>query len=140
MKHYVAHVKRKDNSDDWELPHDLSEHLIGTSELATQFAENIGGDFACICGVWHDLGKFRARFRDYIREQSGYERENAHIENGQRSPHSTAGAIHAVNTLPAGTGHIIAYLIAGHHAGLPDWYSRTDYSSIRFIGLILQYR
>jgi len=34
--------------------------------------------------------------------------------------HSAAGAIHAVQK-NAGVGKILAYLIAGHHAGLPDW-------------------
>ncbi|ARM31064.1 CRISPR-associated helicase Cas3' [Prosthecochloris sp. HL-130-GSB] len=35
--------------------------------------------------------------------------------------HSTAGALHAVEEA-GGYGRILAYLIAGHHAGLPDWY------------------
>ncbi len=34
--------------------------------------------------------------------------------------HSSAGAIHAVNKLD-GRGRILAYIIAGHHSGLPDW-------------------
>lgn len=34
--------------------------------------------------------------------------------------HSTAGAIHAIRQFGA-HGRILAYLIAGHHAGLPDW-------------------
>jgi CRISPR-associated endonuclease/helicase Cas3 len=93
-----------------------------TALLARQFAIGIGGDWGELAGRWHDLGKYRNRFQDYIRLQSGYECENAHIENGARAPHSTAGAIHAVKTLPTGLGHILAYLIAGHHAGLPDWY------------------
>src|SRR5690606_7706054 len=51
---------------------------------------------------------------------SGYDPE-AHIEQGRgRVDHSTAGAIHAVNALGP-IGRIPAYLIAGHHAGLPDW-------------------
>jgi len=124
---YVAHVKRVDNSDEWDTPHDLEEHLLGTACLARQFAGDIGACWAELAGKWHDLGKYRKRFQDYIRKQSGYEqsdyeRENAHIENGQRAPHSTAGAIHAVKHLPSGLGHILAYLIAGHHAGLPDWF------------------
>ena len=34
--------------------------------------------------------------------------------------HSTAGAIHAIDCTK-GPGRVWAYLIAGHHAGLPDW-------------------
>jgi len=36
--------------------------------------------------------------------------------------HSSAGALHAVKQL-GGKGRLLAYLIAGHHAGLPDWHS-----------------
>lgn len=118
---YIAHVKQQAGSEKWDKPHDLVEHLLETSERARVNARYIGEDWAQLAGIWHDLGKFRQRFQDYIRLRSGYERENAHIENAQRAPHSTAGAIHAAKTLPPGTGHIIAYLIAGHHAGLPDW-------------------
>lgn len=72
-------------------------------------------------GLWHDLGKYRSSFQKYIRDASGYERENAHVEGPKRVTHSTAGAVHAINQWPSVPGHIIAYLIAGHHAGLPDW-------------------
>ncbi len=122
MKSYIAHVKKNKQSDDWDKPHELYNHLMDTSVLAKQFAKEIGSEWAEIAGRWHDLGKYRQRFQDYIRLQSGYECENAHIENGKRAPHSTAGAIHATQTFPPGFGHILAYLIAGHHAGLPDWY------------------
>ena len=118
---YVAHVKQTEEGE-WDKSHLLEEHLRKVAALACEFAESVGADWAALAGRWHDLGKYRKRFQDYIRLQSGYERENAHIENGTRAPHSTAGAIHAVEKFPAGLGHIIAYLVAGHHAGLPDWY------------------
>lgn len=121
-KEYVAHVKLLEGSDNWDKSHELYVHLIDTSILAKLLAKDIGSEWSEIAGKWHDLGKYRKRFQDYIRLQSGYERENAHIENSKRAPHSTAGAIHAVQTFPPFFGHIIAYLIAGHHAGLPDWY------------------
>ncbi len=119
-KEYIAHVKQNENGE-WNELHLLDEHLRSVEKLAKGFALNIGADWAARSGQWHDLGKYRKRFQDYIRLQSGYERENAHIENGKRAPHSTAGAIHATRFLPPGLGHIIAYLIAGHHAGLADW-------------------
>jgi len=120
-KKYVAHVKQNDNAE-WSPPHYLEEHLRDVELLASDFAKDIGPVWAALSGRWHDLGKYRNRFQDYIRLKSGYERENAHIENGTRAPHSTAGAIHATEQFPPGFGQIIAYLIAGHHAGLPDWH------------------
>lgn len=121
MLEYVAHVKRNEQGD-WAQPHILETHLRKTAEHASGFAGEIGADIAHLAGLWHDLGKYRKKFQEYIRIQSGYQAEDAHIENGKRAPHSTAGAIHAVKQLPSGIGHIIAYLIAGHHAGLPDFF------------------
>ncbi|MCF6280885.1 MAG: CRISPR-associated helicase Cas3' [Candidatus Polarisedimenticolaceae bacterium] len=121
MKEYIARIKKSDDAEQWEAAHELSDHLQKTSKRAGELASSIGSEWALLAGRWHDLGKYREKFQDYIRIQTGYESENTHIENGTRQPHSTAGAIHAVNTLPAGFGHIIAYLIAGHHAGLADW-------------------
>jgi len=118
---YIAHAKQNENGE-WDVPHSLDEHLREVELLASLFAKNIGSDWAGLSGRWHDLGKYRNRFQDYIRLKSGYERENAHVENGTRAPHSTAGAIHAVQQFPPGFGHVIAYLVAGHHAGLPDWH------------------
>ncbi len=60
----------------------------------------------------------------FIKKASGYDAE-AHITSETdaapgRVNHSTAGAIHAIDTLGL-PGRILAYLVAGHHAGLPDW-------------------
>lgn len=99
--------------------HLLHEHLVKVARLAGEFAQAIGsGDWAAQAGQWHDLGKYRPSFQKYIRAASGYD---AHIETAPgKVKHAIAGAIHAVETLgPMGVP--LAYLIAGHHAGLPDW-------------------
>ena len=71
------------------------------------------------------MGKFREKFQRYIKKVSGYDPE-AHIEGAPgRVDHSTAGAIHALEKLGL-QGRILAYLIAGHHAGLPDWNSPEE--------------
>ena len=117
----LAHV-RKDSSGKW-LEHSLQEHLLAVGDLAASFAEEFGSpDWANLAGLWHDLGKYREAFQRYIKSASGYDPE-AHLEGAKgRVDHSTAGAIHAIAEL--GThGRILAYLIAGHHAGLPDWHS-----------------
>lgn len=118
---FIAHAA-KDKDGNWRPPHDLQQHLAGVSGLAACFARGFGEDWAQLAGVWHDLGKYRPDFQSYIREKSGFERENAHIEGvAQRVEHSAAGAVHAIDTLGELHGRLLAYLIAGHHAGLPDW-------------------
>jgi CRISPR-associated endonuclease/helicase Cas3 len=117
----LAHV-RQDDSGKWH-EHLLDEHLCGVAVMAADFAADFySNDWANIAGLWHDLGKYSTEFQRYIKTVSGYDAE-AHIEGAPgRVDHSTAGAIHAVNTFDK-HGRILAYLIAGHHAGLPDWYS-----------------
>lgn len=121
-KQYIAHAKLSDDGS-WDAPHRLEEHLWSVSELAAQNAKGFdAGGWAALAGLWHDLGKYREPFQNYIRDQTGFDRENAHVEQGVgRVTHSTAGASHAVRQLGPVYGHILAYLIAGHHAGLPDW-------------------
>lgn len=119
---YVAHVKLDEYSGNWLKPHSLEEHLQKVAKLSGNRAgEFQAAGWGIAAGLWHDLGKYRGAFQKYIRDASGYERENAHVESPQRVTHSTAGAVHAVNQWPSVPGYIIAYLIAGHHAGLPDW-------------------
>src|SRR3989338_6121094 len=117
----LAHV-RQDERDDWH-EHLLDEHLHGVAHLAGEFAKHFNSaDWASMAGLWHDLGKYSTEFQRYIKTVSGYDDE-AHIEGAPgRVDHSTAGAIHAVRQFDK-HGRILAYLIAGHHAGLPDWHS-----------------
>lgn len=114
----LAHV-RQDDGGVWH-EHLLDEHLRGVAVMAADFATDFeSADWAHTAGLWHDLGKYSTEFQQYIRSVSGYD---AHIEAPGRVDHSTAGAIHAVRQFGA-HGRILAYLIAGHHAGLPDWHS-----------------
>ena len=115
----LAHVRQLPDGR-WE-EHLLEDHLREVGRLAGDFASLFGSmDWAYLAGLWHDLGKFREKFQQYIKSVSGYDTE-AHIEGVPgRVDHSTAGAIHAVDKLGL-KGRILAYLIAGHHAGLRDW-------------------
>lgn len=115
---FLAHV-RKDAAGTW-VEHELLHHLKSVAALAGGFAASLSGDsWASLAGLWHDLGKYQPAFQDYIRSASGME---AHIETAPgRVKHAIAGAIHAEKSLGA-YGKLIAYLIAGHHAGLPDWH------------------
>jgi CRISPR-associated endonuclease/helicase Cas3 len=118
---YLAHVKQQADGA-WDI-HKLEDHLQGTAVLADQFASAFGAsDWAKTAALWHDLGKYSNAFQNYIKTASGFEPAEAHIETGKgRVNHSSAGALYAVQQLGV-LGRILAYLIAGHHAGLPDWY------------------
>ncbi len=113
----IAHV-----AEDGQC-HTLYDHLTGTAERAAEMAGEFGcSDWGRLAGLWHDLGKYSRDFQKMIRAASGLE---AHIEAKSRVDHSTAGGIYAVEQFDK-LGRIPAYLISGHHAGLPDWQSETE--------------
>ena len=112
--------------------HGLAEHLACVAKGAQRFAETFGPQWAHLAGLWHDLGKYRAGFQTYIRIDT-----DAHIEgklpSGSDKTHSAAGALHALQSLEAAFGpqgakaaRALAYVIAGHHAGLADWTAGLD--------------
>ncbi|GAB6057493.1 CRISPR-associated helicase Cas3' [Desulfonatronum parangueonense] len=97
------------HADEDGRTHDLQAHLLDTATLAEGFADAFGcPGWGRLAGLWHDIGKSSFEFQNYL------------LNNGGRTDHSTAGAIHAVDQLGI-HGRVLAYLIAGHHAGLPDW-------------------
>ena len=113
-------------------PHLLAEHLTEVGRRAALHAEPFGPAWAQLAGVWHDLGKYRPGFQAYIRQTA-----DAHIEGKLPSrsdkSHSAAGALHAIDALRERfgadgerAGRLLAYVIAGHHAGLADWTAGLD--------------
>lgn len=118
VRKYFAHSLENQPESKWQL---LEDHLRNVAELSGKFAKEFGsGEWGYLAGLWHDLGKYSASFQKLIRRTS--EEEAQPTTRGGKVDHSTAGAIHAEKTLGL-TGRILAYLIAGHHAGLPDWQS-----------------
>lgn len=108
--HYAHSTKNTDGSD-WQR---LADHLQQVARLAATRGDKFGaGKAAALAGWLHDLGKYAAAFQNYI---------------SHRGPggvdHSTAGAKEVIRLgLKGGDGlmaELIAYAIAGHHAGLPD--------------------
>jgi len=115
----LAHVKQTTNGQ--YVEHWLEDHLTAVGGLAYGFASKFKSEkWAYLAGIWHDLGKYSADFQMRIKQVSGYDLD-AHVETTPgKVNHSSAGAIYAVEKLDL-KGRILAYIIAGHHAGLPDW-------------------
>ena len=121
---FIAHVRQSDNGE-WLL-HDLLEHCEEVGKLAEQFAGELGGAFAKLQGRYHDIGKYRIPFQERIRIKSGFEfDEEAHLEQkAGKASHSHAGAM-LIHQKDSFLGAVLAYTIAGHHTGLPDWTNPT---------------
>jgi CRISPR-associated endonuclease/helicase Cas3 len=115
---FYAHSREGEPPDGW---HRLEDHLTRVAEMAREFAGAFhAGDWGYLAGLWHDLGKYLPAFQSYIRKVAG---SDAHLEGKPgRVDHSSVGAVQAVQALGP-LGRILAYSIAGHHAGLPDWQS-----------------
>lgn len=96
---------------EWET---LGEHSQAVASRAGSFAEPFGcGGVASVAGLLHDIGKASQAYQTYIKSPP---------ESGHKGPdHSTAGAREAERTLPRGLGRMLAFIIAGHHAGLADY-------------------
>lgn len=104
---YIAHLNE-------ERTQMLKDHLCGTAELASCFAERFGkSDWGYCCGMLHDIGKYSLAFQEKIKNNSD-----------KRVDHSTAGA--KVCFEKGGMYRFMSYCIAGHHSGLPDYGSSYD--------------
>jgi len=96
----------------------LDAHLRNVARLAQTVADEFNaGKWACHAGLWHDLGKYSNAFQAMLNATADPE-TNSETRAG-RPDHSTAGAQHAFSNAGRG-GKILAYVIAGHHAGLLD--------------------
>ena len=113
----IAHV----HPDYVQLTHSLEDHVEAVARMAEKMAGEFGaGDWGRLSGLWHDLGKYSEDFQSYIRSKSGYEAHLVDAVAGKVN-HSSAGALHAEAEFGV-LGLPLAFLIAGHHAGLPDWF------------------
>lgn len=116
----IAHV------DEDGRVHGLEEHLRETARRAGAFASVFGfREWGYLAGLWHDLGKYSPAFQKKIQAAMD---SDAHLEAKARVDHSTAGGLYAVERFKL-AGRILAYLAAGHHAGLPDWMADTTGSA-----------
>lgn len=113
--------------------HLLAAHLQSVASMAAYFSDAFepvaaSQRWAYLAGLWHDLGKYRSGFQRYLAQSNN---PDTHIEGkvgGREKTHSAAGALWAMQSLGDRHGEngklaarVLAYLIAGHHAGLGDW-------------------
>jgi len=117
MRDYYAHSLAGKSPGDWEP---LPTHLANVAELARSFAADFAaGEWGSALGLWHDLGKYSREFQAYLLHENNLDVHSA--EYAGRVDHSTAGAQLATRLFgDHPTGRILAYCIAGHHAGLAD--------------------
>ena len=112
-----AHSRDNAPQSEW---HPLEIHLHDTAEKARQFADPFGsGDWTWNAAWLHDLGKADSIFQGYLRRENGM--DDSEYDYG-RVNHSSAGAACAEDRLKF-VGRVLAYVVSGHHAGLPDWHS-----------------
>ena len=102
---YYAHSDGSKKRETWQL---LTSHLQAVATLAQTNAAKFGAaDWGHIVGLLHDLGKYSAEFQGKL---------DGDIS---RVDHSTAGARLAADHWQ-GFGRLLAFAIAGHHAGLAN--------------------
>ena len=124
----IAHVKRSSDGT-WDEPHSLEAHLVGTAELSASFAKVFNSEkWGKILGIFHDTGKSTEKWQQYLIRKSGYGEDDAHLEGKARTvDHSTPSAKLAEEIFGKCAGRLMAYCIAGHHAGLPDWFAEGQH-------------
>lgn len=104
MEFYAHSTKRTDRAD-WQS---LRDHLLQVGERAALYASMFGGEeLAQVAGRLHDLGKYTERFQKRLTGEI------------PRVDHATWGAYIAQQRYK-GLGTLLAYGIAGHHAGLAN--------------------
>jgi CRISPR-associated endonuclease/helicase Cas3 len=123
---YYAHSNTDDPSG-WQP---LEDHLKQVAELAAQFAEPFGGqEWARLLGSNHDLGKGTLSWQAWIRNVNGVVDEFAQYYAGHPT-HADVGAQWLFQHSQQ-AGKLLAYCIAGHHGGLPNWYESTAESGLK---------
>ena len=92
----------------------LQSHLVNVGEMAAEFARVFGAqEIACQTGQLHDLGKYSEPF-------------NQRLHGGPSVDHATAGAKISVERWGNVIGKLMAFCIAGHHAGLANGSGEGD--------------
>ncbi|TCP92100.1 CRISPR-associated endonuclease/helicase Cas3 [Cricetibacter osteomyelitidis] len=102
---FYAHSGLLEDHSDWQTALSHSENV---AQIAAQFAIFCSSqEIAYYTGLLHDLGKYSERYLQ-------------RLHGGAKVNHSTAGAKIAVERWGEILGKMMAFCIAGHHAGLAN--------------------
>ena len=113
---FFAHSGPTHDGSDWQP---LALHLKNVGRMAGECAAIFGlKAMAETAGLLHDIGKYTDEFQRRIAGDS------------VRTDHSTHGAIQAVKRYGK-LGHLLAYGIAGHHAGLANGIDGVERTALR---------
>lgn len=109
----VAYAHTRPNTatqEDWDP---LDDHLRKTAVHASRLAQAFAPKAAFLAGLWHDIGKFRPEFQEYLLKTA----EAGHREDaGPRYEHAIVGAYRA----RLSGRYDLALAIAAHHGHLHD--------------------
>lgn len=114
---YYGHSRKDKPKSEWQL---LLKHLTNTADLAEKFGADAGiSELARTAALLHDIGKYSKEFQKRL------------DGSGQKVDHATAGAKEIRNLFNKDQNQkyfsdLLAYCIAGHHTGLPDYGDNTD--------------
>lgn len=124
MPTYYAHSCASVDKSNWQpLREHLNEVGVMAAECASQFAAS---DVARVTGLLHDLGKYSSEFQARLEGSS------------KKADHATAGAQIAAQRFGP-MGKLIAFAIAGHHAGLANGIDEGDARSSLEVRLKLKH-
>lgn len=113
---YYAHSAQDElgNLLPYEHWQTLQSHSVNVGEMAEEFARVFGAqEIAYQTGQLHDVGKYSEPF-------------NRRLHGGPSVDHATAGAKIAVERWGNVIGKLMAFCIAGHHAGLANGNGEGD--------------
>jgi len=114
---YYAHSREGTETDQWQP---LDEHLDAVSEIASRNAKIFSASqWASALGLYHDLGKGTLQWQAYLRNANGILDEFSEYYEGHPT-HADVGAQWLFKNSKE-AGKLLAYCIAGHHGGLPNW-------------------